>query len=608
MNHKRIIKSALLGSAALSGFVAGQQNEEFVKHTIDTVIVHAQDTFQGIKGLLITRVNESNLLGEDSKQETLSHIQSINSEEDATKIMDNIRINEARASILRLNLSESDKEILLKELDDLKSPEDILKKAMDLANSKRESEAKKQPSKYNAGASVVDSESSDTYAGSDIVERQFANKVSSDEYEVDMLTEMDEVDYEGGNSSQIDEYNNVEPIVVESIDGDSDSSNDQVEHVYKNIVEEVDEWVSEDITSDYYTIDVSATAYSRNQPELGNITASGIDLTTQTNVIAVDPSVIPLGSTVEIPGYGTFIAGDTGSAIKGNKIDIHMEDLQEAINFGRKSMTIKVYTNTSNQNEYRSPIVNEVEDENTNVNHNTDYEGDTGEEINNYEDIDFDSLIEESIGSSNDLAKETGHTVVENLDNTVIEEDIDNTVIEEGMDNTVIEDFDHHVVEETDDTTVEEVGNTVVEEVNNTIVEEDLDYTVDQTASPNYSENSNVLGVARKYVGTPYVWGGKTPDGFDCSGFTSYVYREATGQEIGGWTGAQESAGPTIDVSQAQAGDLYFWGSQGSSYHVAIATDNQGGYIHAPQPGEYVTESNTQYFTPNFAVSMQSNR
>lgn len=90
------------------------------------------------------------------------------------------------------------------------------------------------------------------------------------------------------------------------------------------------------------TLTVSATAYSRNQPGLSNFTATGIDLRNNPTVIAVDPSVIPLGSLVEVPGYGIAIAGDTGSAIKGHKIDLHMEDLNAAIAFGRRNITITV--------------------------------------------------------------------------------------------------------------------------------------------------------------------------------------------------------------------------------------------------------------------------
>ena len=59
-------------------------------------------------------------------------------------------------------------------------------------------------------------------------------------------------------------------------------------------------------------------------------------------VIAVDPNVIPLGSKVWVEGYGYAIAGDTGGAIKGNKIDVLVQSKQEAIQWGRKKVRIKV--------------------------------------------------------------------------------------------------------------------------------------------------------------------------------------------------------------------------------------------------------------------------
>ncbi len=110
-----------------------------------------------------------------------------------------------------------------------------------------------------------------------------------------------------------------------------------------------------------------------------------------------------------------------------------------------------------------------------------------------------------------------------------------------------------------------------------------------------------IVQEAEKYVGTPYEWGGRTPDGFDCSGFTQYVYKQVTGQDIGAWTVPQESSGTQIAVDQAQQGDLLFWGDQGATYHVAISTGGDG-YIHASQPGEDVKYGSTQYFTPDFGV------
>ena len=90
------------------------------------------------------------------------------------------------------------------------------------------------------------------------------------------------------------------------------------------------------------TLVVSATAYSRHEAGLSNFTATGIDLSVNPMVIAVDPSVIPLGSLVNVPGYGIAIAGDTGGAIVGNKIDLHMENLNAALAFGRQTLTITI--------------------------------------------------------------------------------------------------------------------------------------------------------------------------------------------------------------------------------------------------------------------------
>ncbi|MFC7391769.1 peptidoglycan-binding protein [Scopulibacillus cellulosilyticus] len=85
------------------------------------------------------------------------------------------------------------------------------------------------------------------------------------------------------------------------------------------------------------TVNVEATAYS-----LSGTTANGTQLNSGSKVIAVDPSVIPLGSKVYVPGYGTAIAADTGGAIKGNRIDVYIPNDSQAKNFGRKNIQVKV--------------------------------------------------------------------------------------------------------------------------------------------------------------------------------------------------------------------------------------------------------------------------
>ena len=89
---------------------------------------------------------------------------------------------------------------------------------------------------------------------------------------------------------------------------------------------------------------VSATAYTAFCTGCSGITATGINLKANPGlkVIAVDPSVIPLGSKVWVEGYGHAIAGDTGGAIKGNKIDLFMADKSAALAFGRKQVKIKI--------------------------------------------------------------------------------------------------------------------------------------------------------------------------------------------------------------------------------------------------------------------------
>ncbi len=75
-----------------------------------------------------------------------------------------------------------------------------------------------------------------------------------------------------------------------------------------------------------------ATAYSPEEPGLSNHTASGM-LATR-GVVAVDPRVIPLGTRLNVEGYGNCIAGDTGSTIKGNRIDLCFDTLAEMNAFG----------------------------------------------------------------------------------------------------------------------------------------------------------------------------------------------------------------------------------------------------------------------------------
>jgi uncharacterized protein YabE (DUF348 family) len=89
---------------------------------------------------------------------------------------------------------------------------------------------------------------------------------------------------------------------------------------------------------------VSSTAYTPSCSGCSGITATGINLKSNPGikVIAVDPRVIPLGTKVYVEGYGYAVAADTGSAIKGNKIDVFFASKSDAYRWGRKTVKIKI--------------------------------------------------------------------------------------------------------------------------------------------------------------------------------------------------------------------------------------------------------------------------
>lgn len=108
----------------------------------------------------------------------------------------------------------------------------------------------------------------------------------------------------------------------------------------------------------------------------------------------------------------------------------------------------------------------------------------------------------------------------------------------------------------------------------------------------------SIAGNAAKYLGVPYVYGGTSPAGFDCSGLIYYAAKEA-GISLPRTSQAQSTLGSYVSVSDLQAGDLVFWGSVGSAYHVGVYIGN-GQYIHAPEPGQNVTVQSVAYFAPSF--------
>jgi cell wall-associated NlpC family hydrolase len=98
------------------------------------------------------------------------------------------------------------------------------------------------------------------------------------------------------------------------------------------------------------------------------------------------------------------------------------------------------------------------------------------------------------------------------------------------------------------------------------------------------SIGAQAVSIAMQYLGVPYVWGGASPGGFDCSGLTSYVYAQL-GIGLSHYTGSQWNEGTRVPADQLLPGDLVFFHSD--LHHMGMYIGN-GQMIHAPQTGDVV--------------------
>ena len=118
------------------------------------------------------------------------------------------------------------------------------------------------------------------------------------------------------------------------------------------------------------------------------------------------------------------------------------------------------------------------------------------------------------------------------------------------------------------------------------------------SSAPSYGDQ--VVSVAMQYLGTPYVWGGTTPKGFDCSGFTKYVYNKM-GITLNRTAAQQLNNG--YSVSNLQPGDLLFYkntyAGAGAASHVGIYIGNNQ-FIHAGGGSVKITSTYHEYYASRY--------
>ena len=114
---------------------------------------------------------------------------------------------------------------------------------------------------------------------------------------------------------------------------------------------------------------------------------------------------------------------------------------------------------------------------------------------------------------------------------------------------------------------------------------------------------SRIVEYSKNYIGTPYVSGGSSPSGFDCSGFTSYVFKQF-GVSLPRTSASQAAIGTPVSRAELMPGDLVFFNTYGGISHVGIYVGDDN-FIHSTVPGDIVRISslNTSYYSSRYVTA-----
>ncbi|MEG1311855.1 MAG: SH3 domain-containing C40 family peptidase [Romboutsia sp.] len=130
--------------------------------------------------------------------------------------------------------------------------------------------------------------------------------------------------------------------------------------------------------------------------------------------------------------------------------------------------------------------------------------------------------------------------------------------------------------------------------------------TIQDTNTTNNNQNSTkaskVVDIAKKQIGKPYKWGAGGPNAFDCSGLTSYSYKNGANVKLPRSSREQAKVGKSVSKKDLQAGDLIFFSSGGSGINHVGLYIGDSKMVHSPRPGENVRidKINTGYYSRTY--------